>query len=571
MRAQITLLRAYLGPQWLKVGFLVVLLATTIALELLVPLWLARFIDQAVAGQGLAVLQATAIIFLAMALGRQVVVGAAGYLSEDVSWTATNRLREDLTAHCLELDMAFHKAYRPGELIERVDGDVTTLATFFSSFVFDVLGRALLIVGIVALTIALDYRLGFTLVVFAVLAVLVLRRIQGVAVPHFAALRAIRSDLAGFFEERLNSTEDLAANGARRYTIGQLDGLLDRFRRVNRKASVTARYSSSVLEVAVSVAAAVVIAVGGYLMGKGSMTIGAVYLAYTYTSLLSMTLFRITRQLNQFQAAAAGLERIAELYAARSTVQDGSGGVLPSSALEVEFSGVSFQYETGRPILRDLSFTVPAGGTLGLVGRTGSGKTTIGRLIFRGYDASAGSVRLGGVDVRRLELAALRSRIGVVTQDVQLFQATVRENVTLFNDQISDGAILAAIGSLGLTSWYSSLSDGLDSVIDNDRAMSGGEAQLLAFTRVLLREPDVVILDEPSSRLDPATERLVDGAVARLLKGRTAIVIAHRLSTVQRLDNVLVLDQGDILAFGRPQDVLHGGTSAAALRAGELA
>ncbi|BBJ37332.1 helicase [Streptomyces antimycoticus] len=463
MKQQLTLLKIYLGPQWRRVAILVVLLFTNIALELLAPLWLARFIDQAVGGMELSVLQGTACVYLAMTVGRQVISGAVSYVSEAVSWTATNGMRVDLTRHCLDLDMSFHKEHTPGELIERIDGDITTLAQFFSSFVFDVLGRLLLCVGILGLTFGVDWRIGLLLAAFGTFAVLVLRRVQGVAVPHLKTLRQVRGELSGFFEERLTSTEDIKANGAVGYVMAKLAGLLDRFEKVNRKATVSSRYSSSVLEVSVALASAAVLVVGAALLQRDLITLGAVYLAYNYTNQLSMTLFRITRQLNQFQAATASIQRVSELYFTRSKVCDGDGEQLPGGGLSVAFDTVSFRYTPERMTLEDVSFEVRPGESLGIVGRTGSGKTTIGRLVFRGYDVHGGHLRVGGVDVRRTRLADLRSRIGVVTQDVQLFHATVRDNLTLFDPSVPDDRIERAVESLGLGEWYRSLPKGLAS------------------------------------------------------------------------------------------------------------
>lgn len=238
----------------------------------------------------------------------------------------------------------------------------------------------------------------------------------------------------------------------------------------------------------------------------------------------------------------------------------------------VRFKHVTFAYQPGEdPVLHDIDFTLPPGQILGLLGRTGSGKTTISRLLCRLYDTTEGAIRLDGVDVRDLPLAALRRRIGVVTQDVQLFQATVRENLTFFDPRIPDERILRVVDEMGLAAWLERLPRGLDTPLEaGGGGLSAGEAQLLAFIRVFLRDPAVVILDEPSSRLDPATERLIERGVDALLCGRTGIIIAHRLATVQRADLILTLGDGRILEFGPRAELAHSSDSrfAALLRIG---
>jgi ATP-binding cassette subfamily B protein len=188
---------------------------------------------------------------------------------------------------------------------------------------------------------------------------------------------------------------------------------------------------------------------------------------------------------------------------------------------------------------------------LGLLGRTGSGKTTIGRLIFRLYDVNGGSIKINDTDIRQLQLDSLRRDIAIVTQDVQLFRASVRENLTFFDRTISDEKIIRALDELELGDWYRALPSGLDSELETgSRSLSAGEAQLLAFTRVFLKDPGLVILDEASSRLDPATEVKLERAIDKLLKNRTAIIIAHRLDTVQRAEDILILEGGNALEYG---------------------
>jgi ABC-type multidrug transport system fused ATPase/permease subunit len=224
--------------------------------------------------------------------------------------------------------------------------------------------------------------------------------------------------------------------------------------------------------------------------------------------------------------------------------------------LSIEFHDVSFSYadngEDGN-VLHNVSFHLPPGKVLGVLGRTGSGKTTLTRLLFRLYDSTAGAIRLGDVDVRDVALSDLRARVGMVTQDVQLFQATLRDNLAFFNPRIGDEQMERALKELRLWDWLRSLPDGLSTKLAaGGQGLSAGEAQLLAFTRVFLKDPGLVILDEASARLDPATENLLERAVDRLFHAprRTGLVIAHRLQTVQRADDILILEDGRVSEYG---------------------
>jgi ATP-binding cassette, subfamily B, bacterial len=248
---------------------------------------------------------------------------------------------------------------------------------------------------------------------------------------------------------------------------------------------------------------------------------------------------------------------------------------LPPGPLAVAFDQVSFGYgvETADGdglVVRDLAFALAPGEVLGLLGRTGSGKTTIARLLFRLYDPAAGAIRVGGANLRTLARSDLRRHVGMVTQDVQLFRATVRDNLAFFDRAIPNERIWAALEELGLAGWVRALPDGLDTVLAGGGGLSAGEAQLLAFGRVFLRDPGLVILDEASSRLDPATEALIERAIDRLLRGRTAIVIAHRLATIARADTILIMEDGRIREQG-PRALLAadaGSRFAELLRAG---
>lgn len=274
-------------------------------------------------------------------------------------------------------------------------------------------------------------------------------------------------------------------------------------------------------------------------------------MTYYYTQLIYQPIGAIMQQLDDFQQASAGITRIRELLQVQSKLNDGPGVDFPQGALAVEFSNVTFGYGAEEKVLQDISVRLEPGEVLGLLGRTGSGKTTITRLLFRLYDPTVGTIRLGEHDLRQARLSDLRRHIGMVTQDVQLFHATIRDNLTFFDTTIDDSRILQAIDDLGLLPWYQTLSDGLDTMLAaNGGGLSAGESQLLAFARIFLRDPGLVILDEASSRLDPATEHLIERAIGKLLQGRTGIIIAHRLRTLQHVDTLLHLDAGRVNEYG---------------------
>jgi len=289
----------------------------------------------------------------------------------------------------------------------------------------------------------------------------------------------------------------------------------------------------------------------------GTLSVGALYMIGAYLAMMIWgPISSIQYQIEDLQHAQASIVRVRELLDTTSDLREGTAKP-PSGVLSVLFDRVSFSYDDGGAspnapedlVLHDLSFHLPPGRVLGLLGRTGSGKTTIARLLFRFYDPQDGEIRLGDLDLRSLKIGSLRARIGLVTQDVQLFEATLRDNLTFFDPQVPDADLIATLEALGLAQWLERMPGGLDASISVE-TLSAGEAQLVALARVFLKDPDLVILDEASSRLDPATEALLGRALDRLLGGRTAVIIAHRLETVARADDILILERGRAIEHG---------------------
>jgi ATP-binding cassette, subfamily B, bacterial len=568
--AKLSLLSTYLRPEWPRAILLGLLLFLGIALQLVNPQIARTFIDEAQAGEPLERLVWVALLFIAVAVLTQAATIAESYVAEDLGWRTTNALRADLTRHVLELDASFHAEHNAGELIERIDGDASAIADFFARFVLQILGNGVFLLGVLILLYREDWRIGTLLSACVLIAVAFMTRSGASVTVRSKAARQAAAELSSFLAERLDGLPDIKTSGADGYAMRRLhERLAARF--LSNRASVLAgSIFNSTVGVLFVLASGAALAVGATAVSAGAMSVGSVYVVFRYTGMLRQPLERLTRQMNSFLQATGAIVRVRELLATSPQVTGGALSSLPSGAPGLEFDSVSFAYQA-EPVLRNVSFRLEPGEHLGLLGRTGSGKTTISRLLFRLYDPIDGTIRLGGTDLRELAVQALRQRIGLVTQDVQLVQGTLRDNVTLFDGSISDARLCEVFRELGLAEWLRALPNGLETRLGaGGRGLSAGEAQLVALARVFLKSPGLVVLDEASSRLDPYTERLLERAVSRLLDGRTGIVIAHRLATVERADWIAILEAGRLVELDRLSELAGAPQSrfARLLRAG---
>lgn len=556
------LLSDHIRPQKERFILLAVMLFGSIGLRIIAPQIMRRFIDSALAGEALSTLTWTAVAFISIALFQQGVAIGVTYLGENVAWTATNALRAELAEHAIHLDMHFHNDHTPGELIERIDGDVTELATFFSQFALNLIANGLLLVGILVALFLEDWRVGIGFTVFSILTLTILGKVKDIAVPHQKARREAEAQYFGFIEEQLSGTEDIRSSGAVDFSIRELFRHQKEILTHSRKAHFKRWIIENSMVLALTLGTLLAVASGYLLFTAGMVTIGTVYLFVHYLNLLEEPFWAMTHEIESFQTIGACVERLTEFRALKPEVKNKAGLEIDSHPLALTFEDVTFAYNGSDSVLTRLSFDLKPGSVIGLLGRTGSGKTTIGRLIFRLYDVNAGSVKVNKLDVRETSLDSLRRNIAIVTQDVQLFRASIRDNLTFFDRSIPDEKIIAALEELELGDWFRSLPKGLDSELETgSRSLSAGEAQLLAFTRVFLKNPGLIILDEASSRLDPATEQKLEHAMDKLLKDRTAIIIAHKLHTLHRADDVLIIDKGNTTEYGNRVRLASDSTS----------
>ncbi len=555
----IALLRNYLKPQIGRVLLLALLLFSGIALQLLNPQVIRQFIDGVQAGESQSALMQIALWFLLILLLQRSLAIATTYISQQIAWSATNGLRRDLTRHILKLDLGFHNAHTPGELVERIDNDVDRLGSFFSEFLLQILSGLLLTLGVLLLLWREDWRIAGLLAIFVIAYMLVHARGQQLATPYWEKERQYSADLMGFVEERLAGVRDIQTSGAVTYTMRRFYELVRLRTWQALKADVVTDVGWTISKIFYDMGTVAGMALGAYLFLNGQLSLGTVYLVIHYLGSLNGPLTRIANQLEELQQARVAIQRVQTLLQTPSKVVDQGNIALPmGQALRVDFDQVAFRYHADAPVLHDLSFSLQPGQKLGLLGRTGSGKSTLSRLLFRLYDASSGQIMLNRQAIEQLRLSDLRQRVGLVTQEVQLFPASLRDNLTLFDSTISDAQIWENLRRLGVEEWVQRLPSGLDTpLVADGNGLSAGEAQLLALARVFLKDPGLVILDEASSRLDPASERVLERALDSLLTGRTAIIIAHRLATVRRADVILILEAGSVDEFGSYQQLAN--------------
>lgn len=555
----------YLRVQKGKVNYLLLSIIIGVALTVFNPQLIRYFIDTATEGGSWNALLLAAGIFTLTTVLLQFNQILSVYLGDSVGWKATNLLKQKLLQIIMKRDIAYINEYRSGEMLERVESDCNNLFTLLSHFCFQVLSNMLLLVGVITMFYVENWIMGTVILVFSIVTLWLLIASRGVIFKYSLKEREESTEYYGFIEERINGAIDIHTNGADYYVMRKLYSLHDSLFKASRNSWVAGRltvWGTSVILIALGYV--ITFSVSVFLYNQNEISIGTVFLFFFYTELIFKPLEQITYQLQYLHGANASVSRIQNLMdiSTSKSSENSQEEDLHLPIQNVRFNNVDFSYDSNTSVLKGISFSIVRGDVLGLVGRSGSGKSTIIRLLCKMYLPTKGNIELNGVDISYVDESVLLSRIAYITQHVQLFQGTIRDNITYFDDTYSDHDLTEVIRSLGLGPWYDSFPEGLDTKIGNGGdGLSAGESQLLAFVRIFLRQPDIVLLDEYSSRMDPMTEQLLETALDKLLENRIGIVIAHRLKTVIKTDQIIVLDKGDIIEHGNTKTLMQDSLS----------
>ncbi len=565
------LLGSLLRPFRLTVGLLALVVVVENAARLSVPLLVQRGIDHAIpplvaggsARELIIVVVALCAVAALQATSRLFFLNRSGRIGQRVLL----EVRRRVFRHFQRLDVAFHDRYTSGRVVSRLTNDVEAIQDMLETGFDSLITAVLTLFGTAILLVALDVRLGLMcLAAFPILVALV----WWFSAESGKTYRRVRESAALVIVQFVETMTGIKAVQAyRREPRNQeiFDDVADEYREVNERTFRLLAIFMPAVKLVGNLTTGVVLIYGGYRAMHGEMTIGTLAAFLLYLRMFFEPMQEISQFFNTFQSASSALEKLAGVLAEKPAIADPAAPVhLEQVRGEIAFRDVQFNYVPDRPVLPGLSLVVPAGQTVALVGTTGAGKTTIAKLIARFYDPTSGSVMLDGVDLRAVEQSELRRHVVMVTQENFLFSGTVADNIRFGRPSASDAEVHAAAAAVGADEFIAELPDGYDTdVAKRGGRLSAGQRQLIAFARAFLADPAVLILDEATSSLDIPSERLVQRALRTVLAGRTALIIAHRLSTVEIADRVLVLEHGRIVEDGPPSELVDSQGRYAAL------
>jgi ATP-binding cassette subfamily B protein len=531
------------------------------ALSAVDPLVMKYLFDQLGAGAGLSKFSLAMAALVALEIARSGLQAWLGVRSWDVRLGVDYTVRERVMGKLNSLPMSFHQGETIGATMNRINAGINGCVTAFCDTAFNLLPTLLYLVLSLAAMLRLEWHMAVAVIVFAPVPALIGAWAAPEQEQRERRLVERWNSIYGRFNEVLAGMMTVKGfvmeeEEKRRFLAGVREGNV-----VVRRGVRTDNYTGTLRSLAATAARLAALAIGGYLVYRNEMTLGTLVAFLGYIGGLFGPVQGLTNTYQTLRRATVSLEAIFNILDADDVVADspGAADIRPLRG-EVEFRGVTFGYQPGSSVLRNINLIVPAGETIALIGPSGSGKTTMATLLQRFYRVTEGAITIDGVDIRNLTQHSLRSQIGVVFQDAHLFNDTVRANIAYGRPDASQEQVEMAARAAQAHGFIMDLPEGYDTVVrERGSRLSGGERQRIAIARALLKNPPILILDEPTSALDVESEHLIQHALKALLHGRTAFVIAHRLSTVRDADRIVVIKDGEIAEAGNHSELLAQG------------
>lgn len=563
-------LLGYLKPyRWVVAAAIVLLLACT-GFELAGPLIVRYGIDHYIApvdsqiaidatdGGKLEGLSGIIILYIIVLAVGFILRFTQIYITQWIGQKAIYDLRTRLFDHLQRQDLKFIDSRPVGWLMTRITGDVQTLTEMFSQGVVSIFGDLFALIGIVVVLLVLNFKLA--LVTFIVIPFIfwIVFTFRNRVRMTFRTIREALAKLNGFMQEHITGMRTIQLFTREHSITDKFDNLNRNYRDAFLKAIRYFALFFPAVNFTSALSTALILLVGGLMIREDALTWGALVAFIQYSERFFRPIRDLSERYNLMQAAMAASERVFWLFDSSPQIVDEEKPVdITKIRGEVEFDGVGFEYKSGEPVLKDISFKVEPGQTVAIVGATGAGKTTLINLLLRFWDVTAGRILLDGTDIKKFRQADLRRTFGVVLQDVFMFSGSVRENVTL-GSLSRDGDILhAALDQANALQFVESLPAGVDeSVGERGARLSGGQKQLLAIARALAADPPLLLLDEATAAVDTETEHHIQDALDKLMVGRTTLVVAHRLSTIRNAQKIIVLHKGRVREVGTHEELL---------------
>jgi ATP-binding cassette, subfamily B, bacterial len=562
-RRSLALLTSLLRPLWAQVVLTIVVVVTSTAAQVAGPALIAYGIDSglpALLRQDWMPLGAAVLAYLITGVAGAVLIAWFTVLSARISQTILLDLRKRVFRQTQRLSLEFHESYTSGRIISRQTSDLDSIRELLDSGITELVQGGLYMVFIAIALFSLDWVSGLVLFGSLIPLAFLTRWFQVRSQKLFRRSRVASARLIVQFVETMTGIRAVKAFRKEKRNEKEFGDLVEDYRDINNKVIQLFGYFDPGLILIGNVTLAVVLLVGGFRVADGGLAIGVLLATLLYTRQFFGPAQDMAMFYNSYQSAAAALEKISGVLEERLSVPDPTRPIdLWHAKGSIGFEGVEFGYKAGRVILPTFDLQIPAGQTIAMVGSTGAGKSTLAKLISRFYDPTSGTVRLDGVDLRRLHPKDLRRAIVMVTQESYLFSGSVADNIALGKPDATREEIVAAAQAVGAHEFVTALPNGYDTDVNKRGGrLSAGQRQLISFARAFLADPVVLILDEATASLDIPSERLVQRGLQTLLADRTAIIIAHRLSTVAIADRVLVMEHGRIVEDGTPRDLIAG-------------